>query len=377
MRCLLPWSVAEYLRRSGGQCSETFALEGRVRGVLSAGLDRRPLLDPRFTWTPTHRVGLRAWGSNQHGQLGLPVEGQEGGIAEAAIPVGGHVDASMAEGWGSGKALAGGGHSGLLLPDGRLFLWGWNAHGQTWDWDGGVLRQFPRRVAAAALGHSHTLVLEKGTGRVFGLGSDGRGEATGGAGGGDCREEGGGAVVVLEGEAAVYCAAGVQHSAAVTLEGKSVHGSDKHPTSTDFALKAGDLVTWGSGKHGQCLPAERPRWKPQDGALVTKVGADLLVFTSKISNVHTLAAKSHVMFRLSAPFLNFALCTLFDCTRFGADRGIRWHRTTVVVPGLLASTSTANSAGSALRSVGQRRWSSPPDCESRAWPAAGPMWWPW
>jgi alpha-tubulin suppressor-like RCC1 family protein len=86
---------------------------------------------------------------------------------------------------------AGGGHSGFLSKNGRLFLWGWNkdlqcgtqgnthsvhAHAQPLPF----IKELENiDVEKAALGFSHTLVVEKQTGKLFAFGNDERGQVTG------------------------------------------------------------------------------------------------------------------------------------------------------------------------------------------------------
>jgi len=82
---------------------------------------------------------------------------------------------------------AGGGHSALLTQNNRLYLWGWNDYGQL----GHVLISAqtaspipylqkedgtPMEVQNAALGHSHTLILEKSTRNVYAFGENNRGQ---------------------------------------------------------------------------------------------------------------------------------------------------------------------------------------------------------
>jgi len=103
-----------------------------------------------------------------------------------------HLACSSAEINDVPKAIyAGGGHTGLLTKSGRLYLWGWNK-----DLQCGIqsnrysvhMRDYPLpfidqlediSVERAALGFSHTLVVEKQTGKVFAFGNDERGQVTG------------------------------------------------------------------------------------------------------------------------------------------------------------------------------------------------------
>ncbi|KAG7369528.1 regulator of chromosome condensation RCC1 repeat protein [Nitzschia inconspicua] len=164
----------------------------------------------------------------------------------------------------------GGGHSALLTKDDKLYLWGWNEHGQCGsiqhshlpinDDDGSIptplLKPLSILVDSVALGFSHTLIIEKDTGRLYAFGDDSHGQVTG-------RQ-----VVTVQGNTNVYVptvpsivssndrflavAAGLFHSAAITTEG--------------------ELVTFGSGKKGQCLlQQEQNKWKPSDCKFVSVV----------------------------------------------------------------------------------------------------------
>lgn len=196
---------------------------------------------------------------------------------------------------------AGGGHSALLTNGGDLYLWGWNDSGQIGrsdstmtsntsseqdsmkcDKDGTVAESLSScpfsnvfvpplsiKVESVALGHSHTLVIEKDTGRLFGFGDDGRGQVSGLRGNSkvsplwyiprtikfDLLEE--------ESDGFVAVAAGLFHSAAITRQ-------------------LGKLLTWGCGRFGQCLrsmsavtdedgASTMGRWKPPDGSKLVQV----------------------------------------------------------------------------------------------------------
>jgi alpha-tubulin suppressor-like RCC1 family protein len=170
----------------------------------------------------------------------------------------------------------GGGHSGLLTQGGRLYIWGWNESGQlgtsgflTDESDseapppplGGIVKPLlDILVETAAFGFSHTLIVEKETGRLFCFGSNERGQVDGTLSS---------KVVAspitpsfLAGEKVSAVAAGLFHSAVITSEG--------------------ELVTFGCGRFGQSLSSESDksdvnvlvwvgRWKPADGSRLVGV----------------------------------------------------------------------------------------------------------
>ncbi|GKY94634.1 hypothetical protein MPSEU_000428900 [Mayamaea pseudoterrestris] len=153
--------------------------------------------------------------------------------------------------------VAGTGHSGAITASGRLFLFGWNEHSQLGTChskalpDGFfVLSELDNiRVAKAALGFSHTVIVTK-DGRVMAFGDDSRGQVTGIAGA-KVREPH--TPTFLVNDSAIHVAAGLYHSAVVTVKG--------------------DLIVFGCSQHGQSFSVQQvhlSRWKPDD-ALITKV----------------------------------------------------------------------------------------------------------
>lgn len=178
---------------------------------------------------------------------------------------------------------AGGGHSALLTYGGDLFLWGWNGAGQlgrrTTATTSSPFSNFvpplpSMKVAAVALGHTHTLVIEKGSGYLFGFGEDNRGQVSGRR---RCASDGTATIIsqhaprripfgLLEKERFIHVAAGLFHSAAITKE-------------------TGELVTWGCGRFGQCLRVDETisrqedvegaptvgRWHSPDGCKLVQV----------------------------------------------------------------------------------------------------------
>ena len=234
---------------------------------------------------------------------------------------------------------AGGGHSALLTHGGDLYLWGSNDAGQLgrprMDTKMGSIRKSTGgegstakapsspcplsrivvpslsdiMVEAAALGHAHTLVIEKDTGRLFGFGDDGRGQVSGCATAADpysCHAPRTTPSLGLSSEEGfVRAAAGLFHSAAITR-------------------LTGELITWGCGRFGQCL---RPmaaltgekgegrggvgtsheneavalgastvgRWRPPDGSKLVQVacGRRHTVVLDEYGRVWTLGDNKH------------------------------------------------------------------------------------
>jgi len=188
---------------------------------------------------------------------------------------------------------AGGAHCALLTDAGHMYLWGLNDCNQlgtsqsttsSRHTDTNTNTHTPTKkemelnhpivsplddilVEMAALGHDHTLVIEKGTGVLFSFGNDSRGQVSGNNGGsngndnsnGNCNSK----LTRLDlGSQVVHVAAGLFHSAAVTADG--------------------ELVTFGCSKFGQSFSRVKStdettgmkdvkRWKPDDGSRIVKV----------------------------------------------------------------------------------------------------------
>jgi len=212
------------------------------------------------------------------------------------------------------RLYAGGGHSALLTKDGELYLWGWNGMGQLGRRTGDDSKQLDEivpssiptgldsgggsgdgdryddlnvddgvdgpvmvkplagiKVEMAALGHGHTLLIEKDTHLLYAFGDDRRGQVSGrkpklSTDGGSAANDN----YVIEPTAPPilsrirfsHVAAGLFHSAAITEEG--------------------ELVTFGEQKYGQCLMTDGDdvddddsgtdlRWRPKDGSRLVKV----------------------------------------------------------------------------------------------------------
>ena len=161
--------------------------------------------------------------------------------------------------------LAGGGHSGLLTESGLLYLWGWNGHGELGS--SGPSEELyapipcisPLRgldVEQAALGFSHTLIIEKETGRLFAFGDNTRGQVDGTLSSTSLNEP----IIpsFIQNESFIHVAAGLFHSAAVTT--------------------TGEIVTFGCGRFGQVVSNHNHsdkvlagRWRPDDGSRLIRV----------------------------------------------------------------------------------------------------------
>lgn len=224
-------------------------------------------------------------GSNQHHQLlltkaaGLKNGDEAHEMKEIVLAVQSNdVDENMI----SKQVYCGGGHSGLLAEDGSLYLWGWNAHGQlgreddeidtSTSQDGlTVIAELDIKVEKAALGHAHTLIIEKGSGRLLAFGDNTRGQVDGTEGGQKKIATPIELKYAKEGERFVAVAAGLFHSAAINSEG--------------------ELTTFGCRRFGQCLHHWEDhskiavgRWRPEDGSRLVKVA---------VGHRHTVVLDEH------------------------------------------------------------------------------------
>lgn len=184
---------------------------------------------------------------------------------------------------------AGGGHSALLTEHNDLYLWGWNECGQL-----GrnsiipsanqnkskleIIEKLNFKVVKAALGHSHTLIIEEGSHKLYTFGDDSRGQVSGHNGGIDGNTIVQDPILICENEQFIDIDAGVFHSAGITT--------------------TGELITFGCGKFHQTLPTTSKssssssspshtmfgRWKPDDGSKLIKV---------KCGRRHTIILDEH------------------------------------------------------------------------------------
>lgn len=189
---------------------------------------------------------------------------------------------------------AGGAHSALLTYTGELYLWGWNESGQlgrtsnTISDDKDLLfsQNMVRpletiKVEHVSLGHNHTLLIEKETGKIFCFGENGRGQVDG-TSSTNTSTHTPTTPIDLAKDCFVDVSAGLFHSAAIT--------------------KDGELVTWGCGRFGQSLTipsngstSNVGRWRPDDGVPLKQVscGRRHTVILDGIGRVWTIGDNKH------------------------------------------------------------------------------------
>lgn len=214
-----------------------------------------------------HVYFLYGSGSNQHDQLLLhmPTE-RYGNAAKLLKGDEAHelkefllIVPKLSEEHPTVKTLyAGGGHSALLSNGGDLYLWGWNDSFQLGRQEKylnnlafPVIPSLSLKVSDAALGHTHTLVVEKTTCHLYAFGDNRRGQVTGNMSDGDRIS----VPTKLDVGEVVQVAAGLFHSAAIT--------------------KSGELITFGCNRFGQTLRKGEydffGKWKTPDGSRLLKV----------------------------------------------------------------------------------------------------------
>lgn len=242
-------------------------------------------------------------GSNQHGQLLLlgdnnAIEGDtistdnsnqhhllsdDGNLHSltelviATVPILGDNDVASKK---PSTLYAGGGHSGMLLESGEFYLWGWNEYGQLGRGDlvnhsdasnMASNLSFPLvaplqhindndtiLVEKAALGHAHTLLIERRSGRLYAFGDNSRGQVTGIKNPASLSSKIPHMMTPesLVKEYFIDIATGLFHSAGINQNG--------------------ELLTWGCQTYGQTLVTDSKddlvrRWKPEDGSSLVKV----------------------------------------------------------------------------------------------------------
>lgn len=175
------------------------------------------------------------------------------------------------------KVYAGGGHSAILTQSGRLLMFGWNESGQLGSSSTIAVDGVPLPIVSevdgilvedAALGFSHTLVIEKETKRLFGFGDNSKGQI----------DQSIAATTVssattptfLEDTRIIDVAAGLFHSAVITEDG--------------------ELVTFGSSKAGisPSSGAAYARWKPDVTLTKVSCGRHHTVALDELGRVWTV-----------------------------------------------------------------------------------------
>jgi len=170
------------------------------------------------------------------------------------------------------EVFAGGGHSGILTKNGRLFLWGWNEDLQcgkenfaSMGHNNNQLLPIiePLRnlvVEKASLGFSHTLVVEKQTKHLYAFGNNERGQVTGRQAA-SVRDVSTSPTIpeFLKDEEIDIVRAGLFHSAVITTRGELItFGCNRFGQSNFFKGDGNYLDT------PESLTYKFRRWKPTD-----------------------------------------------------------------------------------------------------------------
>eukprot|EP00522_Entomoneis_paludosa_P002073 CAMPEP_0172476706 /NCGR_PEP_ID=MMETSP1065-20121228/70515_1 /TAXON_ID=265537 /ORGANISM="Amphiprora paludosa, Strain CCMP125" /LENGTH=663 /DNA_ID=CAMNT_0013234935 /DNA_START=140 /DNA_END=2131 /DNA_ORIENTATION=+ len=203
-------------------------------------------------------------GSNQHNQLLLESANNAAGLVngnedahelkEMLICVPKEIGSSSTD--PPKDIIAGGGHSGLLTVDGKLYLFGWNERGQSGPSTSCTLEAPVPMVSPldgllvdkCAMGHNHTLLIEKDTGHLYAFGDNSRGQVDG-VGSQDSVEVPT-KPAFWSNDCAVDISCGLFHSAAITSSGK--------------------VLVFGCGRFGQALSESISKsvwvgkWKPEN-----------------------------------------------------------------------------------------------------------------
>jgi alpha-tubulin suppressor-like RCC1 family protein/cation transport regulator ChaC len=261
------------------QCSGT-ELGEEISGIETAMDDQTSRLASLSKFMQKHRLYfLYGTGSNQYDQLLLRSSISKNEINSARlvnrdeahdlketlliVPKGKNKDENggrIGNEHETKQVFAGGAHSGLLTHGGHFYLWGCNDDQQLgrdketngrFDHIHPVIPPMDIKVETAALGHTHTLIIEKETKALYAFGYDNRGQVSASIKDANKSEK----LTRLDLGQFEEVAAGLFHSAAITTEG--------------------ELVTFGCDKFGQSLPTIEKngvgRWKPEDGSRLVKV----------------------------------------------------------------------------------------------------------
>ena len=280
----------------------------KTQGVASRHDDTQILAEMVRSFQKDYNLYfLSGGGSNQHNQLLLDrpnidqmVNADDAHIRKDIVLPTAMCTAELNN--GPVAIYAGGGHSGLLTRNGRLFLWGWNKDLQCGTQTTTSVQNPDQPlpfikdlrdidVKKAALGFSHTLVIEKQTCKLYAFGNDERGQVSG-------RREvslSDSAILpmtpeFLNDEKVYSVAAGLFHSAVIT--------------------EGGELITWGCDRFGQSnlsneeqsnskFPAKQSyayrRWKPNDDNRIVDVacGRRHTIAVDSLNRIWTWGENKH------------------------------------------------------------------------------------
>lgn len=278
-------------------------------------------------------------GSNQHNQLLLVSDENNAGLLRGEDA---HEMKEMLlctkriDGDEVKQLFAGGGHSGLLTERGFLYLWGWNEQGQLgtsghdYNADAPVPVIQPLhdiKVEQVSLGFSHSLVIEKDTGKLFAFGDNIRGQVLGSSSTASIMRPT--TPEFLCNEKIVAISAGLFHSAVITSEG--------------------DLLTFGCNRFGQSNKgypgATFEKWRPDDGSRMVQVacGRRHTVVLDEHGRVWTVGENKHGQLGRSTTNKMDSTLRLVEGSLGGPESGCiaidcGWSHTVATVRKLDAST---------------------------------------
>jgi alpha-tubulin suppressor-like RCC1 family protein len=199
--------------------------------------------------------------------------------------------------------FAGGGHSAILTKNGRLFLWGWNEDLQCGSKSivsvgnkNDQLLPFIEplsnvSVEKASLGFSHTLVVEKETGRLYAFGNNERGQVTG------CQAASVRDISTppttpgfLIDEEIDIVEAGMFHSAVITTRGELVTFGCNRFGQSNFLEGCGNVLD-----APESLTYKYRRWKPPNADRVVDValGRRHTVVVDSLNRIWSFGENKH------------------------------------------------------------------------------------
>jgi len=256
--------------------------------VTESNDDTNMLVDMVRSFQEKHQLYfLSGGGSNQHNQLLLNrpqnsalLVGEDAHTRkEIVMSTSLCTDDESKESCSPIEVYAGGGHSGILTKNGRLFLWGWNEDMQCGK-KSIVSRSHNNNqllpiieplcnlvVEKASLGFSHTLVVEKHTKQLYAFGNNERGQVTGRQAA-SVHDVSTSPTIpeFLKGEKIDIVRAGLFHSAVITKRGELItFGCNRFGQSNFFKGDENFLDT------SESLTYKYRRWKPTDADRVVDV----------------------------------------------------------------------------------------------------------